>query len=68
MRAYGVKRTWSSVEDCLKGGHAESPKSHSNTKRIYHRIARRVTRYKMKLLIRTGIDSQEITNEQAKSF
>lgn len=41
MRPYGIKRNWNAVEDVGKNGHAEGAKSHSKTKKIYHRIARR---------------------------
>ena len=41
MKPYGVKKNWNAVEDNCKNGHGESNKSHSKTKKIFHRIARR---------------------------
>lgn len=41
MIPYGMRRNWNAVEDVGKNGHAESSRSHTATKKIYHRIARR---------------------------
>lgn len=41
MKPYGVKKNWNAVEEQCKNGHGESAKSHTKTKKVFHRIARR---------------------------